>query len=101
MKTNQKLLWGGLGLLALIFVCCFGVLLGSALSRDKVGPTAPLALAIATRVPLPPTRPPATVVVIEPTPTLVVVHQSSVSNQGGMGIEPSTTKSLRVLFGCF
>jgi hypothetical protein len=69
MKTNQKLLWGGLGLLVLIFVCCFGLLLGSALSRDKVRPTAPAALATSTPVPLLPTRTPATVVAIEPTPT--------------------------------
>jgi hypothetical protein len=73
MTTNRKLLWGGLGLLVLTFVCCFGVLLGSALSRDKVEPTAPLALATATPVPLPPTRPPATVVVIEPKPTNTLV----------------------------
>jgi hypothetical protein len=73
MKTNQKLLWGGLGLLVLIFVCCFGLLLGSALSRDRVRPTAPVALATSTPVPLPPTRPPATVVAIEPTPTNTLV----------------------------
>ena len=40
MTTNRKLLWGGLGLLALFLACCFGVVLGSALSKDKAGPTA-------------------------------------------------------------
>ena len=73
MTTNQKLLWGGLALLVLLFVCCFGVLLGSTLSRDKVGPTAPGALATATSAPPLPTEPPAIVVVIEPTPTNTLV----------------------------
>jgi hypothetical protein len=73
MTTDRKLLWGGLGLLVLTLVCCFGVLLGSALSRDKVGPTAPVALVTFTPVPPMPTRPPATGLVIEPTPTKTLV----------------------------
>lgn len=39
MTTSRKLLWGGLGMLALMLVCCLGVLLGSALSKDETGPT--------------------------------------------------------------
>jgi len=73
VTTNRKLLWGGLGLLVLVFVCCFGVLLGRALSRDEARPTVPAALATATPVPLPPTEPPPTVVVSEPTPTNTLV----------------------------
>ena len=63
MTTNQKLLWGGLGLLALIFVCCVGLVLGSALSNRNTTP-APQAATSNTS-----TSPPVTVIVLEPSPT--------------------------------
>ncbi len=62
MTTKEKLVWGGLGLLALAFVCCVGIALGAALSkRDE--PASPLAVPS-----LSPTSPPITVVVLEPSP---------------------------------
>lgn len=63
MTTNQKLLWGGLGLLALVFVCCVGLVLGSALSNRNATPP-PQAVA-----PNTPTPPPVTVIALEPTST--------------------------------
>jgi hypothetical protein len=35
VTRNQKLLWGGVGLLALLMACCVGVFLGSALMQDR------------------------------------------------------------------
>jgi hypothetical protein len=66
MTTNQKLLWGGLGLLVLTFVCCFGLVLGSALSNRGTTP-APQAAASNT-----PTSPPVTIIVLEPTATPIL-----------------------------
>jgi hypothetical protein len=63
MTTNQKLLWGGLGLLVLIFVCCFGLVLGSVLSNRNTTPPPQAAIANT------PTSLPFTVVVLEPTAT--------------------------------
>jgi hypothetical protein len=76
MTTNQKLLWGGIGLLVLIFVCCFGLVLGSTLSNQN---TTPPSQAAASNTP---TSPPATVIVLEPTGTLL--------------LEPSPTPTLVV-----
>lgn len=39
MTTNRKLILGGLGLVVLIMVCCFGLILGKALSRKQAPPT--------------------------------------------------------------
>jgi hypothetical protein len=76
MTTNQKLLWGGLGLLVLIFVCCFGLVLGSALSNRDATPALQAAASNT------PTSPPVTVIVLEPTATPI--------------LEPSPTPTLVV-----
>lgn len=79
MATNKKLLWGGLALLALILVCCFGAFLGSVLTRDKVASTEPALLG--SDAPLLPDTPASTtaapavtVEVREPTPTGTLVN---------------------------
>jgi hypothetical protein len=41
MTRNLKLLWVVVGLLALLVTCCIGVVLGSAITRDKARTTAP------------------------------------------------------------
>jgi hypothetical protein len=70
---QQKLLWGGVGLLVLIFTCCVGVVLGGALSKKQPTPTAAVSIVTAASpIPLPPTEP----VVQEPTPTNTLVSAS-------------------------
>jgi len=77
MTTNRKLLWGGLGLLALILVCCFGVLLGSVLTKNKAASTEPALLVSDVPISTPTTAPAVTVVVLEPTPTSTLVNPPS------------------------
>jgi hypothetical protein len=83
MTTNRKLLWGSLALLALILVCCFGVLLGSILTQNKAASTEPALLvsdvpvSSDASVSTPTTAPAVTVVVLEPTPTSTLVNSPS------------------------
>jgi hypothetical protein len=80
MTTHKKLLWSGLALVALILVCCFGVFLGSVLTRDKAASTDPALLVsdapVVSNAPTPTTTstPAVTVVVLEPTPTSTLVN---------------------------
>ena len=72
-SNQQKLLWGGVGLLVLIFTCCIGAVLGGALPKKQPTPTAAVARMIAASpILLPPTEP----VAQEPTPTNTLVSAS-------------------------